>query len=98
MVSVVVFVEIPPPKIVDLAASASVRARETERESERFPGSSLDEGQDIRNLHLLEVAAAPSNFVADLPRIAECRAPDRKRPDSRVSHFFMTAYSANETP
>ncbi|EZA47196.1 hypothetical protein X777_16458 [Ooceraea biroi] len=38
----------------------------------RISGSSLDEGQDIRNLHLPEVAAAPSDFVADLPRIAEC--------------------------
>ncbi|KYN36589.1 hypothetical protein ALC56_09076 [Trachymyrmex septentrionalis] len=41
----------------------------------RLSGSSLDEGQDIRNLHLPEVAAAPSNFVLDLPRIAECRSP-----------------------
>jgi len=37
----------------------------------RLSGSSLDEGQDIRNLHLPEVAAAPSNFIPDLPRIAE---------------------------
>lgn len=84
MVSVMVFEEIPRPKIVDLVARASDSFA-------RLSGSSLDEGQDIRNLHLLEVAAAPSNFVADLPRIVECRALDRKRPDSRVSHFFMTA-------
>ncbi|KYN13327.1 hypothetical protein ALC57_14340, partial [Trachymyrmex cornetzi] len=53
-----------PPKIVGLAG-AMVDSLP------RLSGSSLDEGQDIRNLHLPEVAAAPSNFVLDLPRIAD---------------------------
>lgn len=53
----------------------------------RLSGSSLDEGQDIRNLHLPEVAAAPSNFVPDLPRIAECRSP-RSETVSSFSLFY----------
>ncbi|KYM75793.1 hypothetical protein ALC53_13857 [Atta colombica] len=53
-----------PPKIVGLAGAIADSLP-------RFSGSSLDEGQDIRNLHLPEVAAAPSNFVLDLPRIAD---------------------------
>jgi len=67
-----------PPKIVSLAGAESLA---------RLSGSSLDEGQDIRNLHLPEVAAAPSNFVADLPRIAECRGP--RSETTKLSSFSL---------
>lgn len=62
------------------------------------PGSSLDEGQDTRNLHLPEVVARHLRIsVPDLPRIDESaaeRSPRSKTSTatapSRVSHFFMT--------
>lgn len=69
-----------PPKIVSLAGAAADSLP-------RHSGSSLDEGQDIRNLHLPEVAAAPSNFVADLPRIAECRSP--RSETTKLSSFSL---------
>jgi len=69
-----------PPKIVGLAGAIADSLP-------RFSGSSLDEGQDIRNLHLPEVAAAPSNFVLDLPRIAECRSP--RSETVRLSSFSL---------
>lgn len=69
-----------PPKIVGLAGA-------TADSLPRLSGSSLDEGQDIRNLHLPEVAAAPSNFVPDLPRIAECRSP--RSETVRLSSFSL---------
>lgn len=69
-----------PPKIVGLAGATTDSLR-------RLSGSSLDEGQDIRNLHLPEVVAAPSNFVPDLPRIAECRSP--RSETVRLSSFSL---------
>lgn len=42
----------------------------------RFLRSSLDEGQDTRNLHLLEVFAAPSNFSVE-PSENSSRAQDQ---------------------
>lgn len=75
-----VFRPAEPPKIVGLAGATTDSLR-------RLSGSSLDEGQDIRNLHLPEVAAAPSNFVPDLPRIAECRSP--RSETVRLSSFSL---------
>lgn len=69
-----------PPKIVSLAGAAADSLP-------RHSGSSLDEGQDIRNLHLPEVAAAPSNFVPDLPRNVECRSP--RSETTKLSSFSL---------